>query len=273
MKNPSNLTPISLGLSQNEMTAYIGLLGNHPVNGSQLSHYSGIPRAKIYEVLQNLRGKGMVVKSPEGLYAPLPPEELVKRLRHRFESDLSTLGKKIKAASAKATYDYVWAIQGYSEVLAKAKEMIVAARSEIYIRLFPEEGRLLSQDLGDAVSRGVQVKYISLGPPPAFFDLQIIHPESEKIEASLGGRTLEMIKDRDEILTGLFEKGKEDRSPISWTKNRWLVIVSRDDLRHDFFHYFVHKILEQKQELSKKEKRLYRLIKNDSWTSWRDKEG
>jgi len=58
------------------------------------------------------------------------------------------------------------------------------------------------------------------------------------------GRAVEMITDRNATLSGFIEKGKEDRSPISWTKDQSLVIASGDGLR-DFFH-FLDKIYEKK---------------------------
>ena len=261
MKNSSSIT--NLGFSQYEATAYLALVANHPVNGSQLSRHSGIPRARIYDVLRSLKDKGMVVELGNGLYAPLPSEELIKRLRHRFETNLANLDEKLKAASKPTTYDYVWTIRGYTEVIAKAKEMIASAKTEIYVRLFPEEGQVLNKDLHEAVSRGVEVKYISIGRPSSFFDLQVVHPEAERIEAIVGGRPVELVGDREEILVGMFEKGKEDLSPFSWTKNRWFVLASKEGLRHDFFHYFLHKTYEKKQALTEKEKSLYELIKND----------
>ncbi|OEU44603.1 MAG: hypothetical protein BBJ60_03575 [Desulfobacterales bacterium S7086C20] len=46
-------------LSQYETKAYLSLVAKYPLNGSQLSKHSGIPSAKIYEVLRNLLEKGL----------------------------------------------------------------------------------------------------------------------------------------------------------------------------------------------------------------------
>ena len=80
---------LNLGFSKYEITAYLTLVTNHPVNGSQLSRMSAIPRAKIYDVLRSLKGKGAVTEVGEGLYAPLPPEELFSRIRHNFETSIA----------------------------------------------------------------------------------------------------------------------------------------------------------------------------------------
>ena len=254
-------------LSQYETKAYLSLVAKYPLNGSKLSKHSGIPSAKIYEVLRNLLEKGIVTEVGKGIYAPLPPEELLKNLRHGFGIYLNDLEEKIKATSNTVTHKYVWTIQGYDKVIAKAKEMISSARTEIYVELYPDEGRLLDQDLHEAVSRGVKVKYVSMGHPSSLFDLQVVHPGVKKIRESQGGRIFDVIVDMEELLVGLFEKGKEDHSPISWAKNNWFVTTIREFVRHDFFHYFLYKIQDRKEELSEKEKRLYELIKNDAWDS------
>ena len=261
MELPPNL--FQFGLSNYEIMAYLSLVSRHPVNGSQLSRFSGIPRARIYDVLRSLKDKGFVVETGDGLYAPLPPEEFFKRLRHSFETKLEFLEEKIEAASEPTVYDYVWTIRGYDKVMDKAREMIGAARTEIYTRLHTSEGHILAQNLTRAGLRGVVVKYISMGDPAVIFDLQVVHPESESIAARYGGRTFDLVVDKKELLVGLFETGKEEHSPVNWAKNHWFVVTIRDSLRHDFFHFFLHKIYEKKQRLTKDEKILYDLIVRD----------
>ena len=259
----------SMGLSQYEITAYLFLVENHPVNGSQLSRISGVPRSNVYDALRSLKTKGMVAELGDGRYAPLPPGELLKRMRYRFEAELDILKEKLDAAPKKQTYDYVWTISGYEEVMAKAKEMIASAGREIYVELYPEEGSVLDPHLQEAVNRKVEVKYVSMGRPFSVFELQIVHPDVDKIKASQAGRVFDLIVDAKEILVGLFEKGREDGSPISWTQNHWFVMAIREYVRHDFFHCFLEKTLDRKEELTEKERALYYLIKNDAWTARR----
>ena len=95
----SSETLLNLGFSRYEITAYLTLVANNPVNGWQLSRLSAIPRAKIYDVLRSLKGKGAVTEVGQGQYAPLPPEELFSRLRHNFDTSIELLEKKINAAN------------------------------------------------------------------------------------------------------------------------------------------------------------------------------
>ncbi len=253
-----------LGFSQYEAACYMALVGNHPVNGSQLSKLSGIARSRIYDVLRNLISKGHVIEVMEGQYAPLPSDELIRRLKRGFEKNIAAFEKEITTASQKQDFEYVWTLTGYNLVMEKAKEMIDAARKEIYVRLFPEADIHLSDDLKAAEKRGVLIRYIAMGNIPKRFDVQVTHPDHENLINTIGGRSFDIITDKREALVGIFEAGNEDLAPINWTRNQWFIIANRDSLRHDFYHCFLEKTMDQNQELTDKEKQIYDIIKADN---------
>lgn len=256
-----------LGLSQSEIAAYLSLLGHHPANGSQVSRLSGVPRSRIYEILRGMRKKGIIVESGDGLYVPLPADELLKRLRHRCEVELQELKARIDEAAKAPLNDYVWTICGYNEVMAKSRELISSAKFELYVLLYPEEAQVLDSELLKAADRGVEIKYVSMGPPLNRFPLQVVHPDPNEIRHLHVGRVFDLVRDKVEILVGMFEQGKEDLSPINWAKNHWFVMAIREGIRHDFFHYFMHKTYDLGQALTPEEKNLYKRIKNDAWAS------
>lgn len=253
-----------LGLTQYEINAYLTLTSHHPVNGSQLSRFSGIARSRIYDVLRSLTNKGFVCQVENSQYIPLPPEELYKRLQQQFEDGLSSLKQQVSNASPDGMYEFIWSIRGYEQVIGKAREMIASARNELYVRLFPESGDLLAADLKAAEARGVQIRYISMGPEPVSFEIQVVHPGSAALSDIIGGRSFDIIADKAEALVGIFETGREDASPINWTRNRWFVIANRDSLRHDFYHYFLEKTYDRGQALDDYEQHMYALIKKDN---------
>lgn len=253
----------NLGFSQYEITCYLSLVAQHPSNGSQLSRLSGIARSRIYDVLRNMIKKGLVLEVDSGQYAPLPADELVKRMRGRFESDLADFEKEIKTASQEATCEYIWTLQGHSVAIAKAREMIASARRELYIRLFPKSAALLEKELHTAAARGVGIRYIAMGEMPLTFDIQVIHPDSERVIKTIGGRSFDVIADRAEALSGIFETGTEETSVINWSRNSWFIIACRDSLRHDFYHYFLEKTYDRKQALTDRERQIYAFIKAD----------
>ncbi len=261
LKTPNKLR--DLGFSQYETSCYFALVANHPSNGSQLSKLSGIARSRIYDVLRNMSRKGWVQEIGNGEYVPIPPDELIKRLRHQFENNISMLEEQLRDVANGSAYEYIWAIFGYNQVIKRAIELIKASRKELYVRLFPEIAKQLEKHLHDASKRGVQIRYIVMGEMPLTFDVQVTHPNPEQLADKLGGYSLDIIADTSEALVGIFEAGNDDHSPINWTRNHWFVIANRDSLRHDFYHYFFHKMYEQQQELSARDKKIYELIKSD----------
>jgi len=212
-----------LGFSQYEASCYLSLITRHPINGSQLSKLSGISRSRIYDVLRKMIKKEMVVEVESGLYAPLPPDELVSRLKSRFNSNINALEKLLKESAQESNYEFIWTIKGYRNVIKKASEMIKSAEEELYVRLFPKAGKLLEKDLLDAQNRGVGIRYISMGDMPKMFEIQVVHPDQEHLVKTIGGRSFDIIADKKEALVGIFEDDKENDSPINWTRNKWFI--------------------------------------------------
>ncbi len=249
--------------SKYESACYLALVAQHPSNGSQLSRRSGIARSRIYDVLRGLIKKGIVFEIEKGCYVPLPFEELKKRFRSQFESNLELLEKQLAAVTQEVDYEYLLTLRGREAALAKAVEIIAAAERELYLRLFPPTWDCLESPLRQAAARGVGVRLIAMGAIPPVFDIQVSHPEVAGLYEKLGGETIDIIADRTEALVGMFEAQHPDQSPVIWTRNRWFVTANRDSLRHDFYHYFLDKLHEQSQALNDNDLAIYDLIKND----------
>jgi HTH-type transcriptional regulator, sugar sensing transcriptional regulator len=249
--------------SQYEASCYLSLVAQHPSNGSQLSKLSGISRSRIYDVLRGLVKKGIVFEIEKGLYAPLPFEELKKRLQNQFESNLNLLEKKINGISKETEYEYLMSIQGKKEVIAKASDIIRSAKKELYLRLFPGTWKVLEKPIRKSLSRGVGIRLVCMGKIPKICDIQVVHPAAETLPHKLGGETIDIIADREEALVGIFKDETTDSSSIIWTRNRWFVTANRDSLRHDFYHYFLDKIHEQGEPLNPKDQAIYEFIKKD----------
>jgi HTH-type transcriptional regulator, sugar sensing transcriptional regulator len=253
-----------LGFSRYEIACYLSLVAHHPANGSQLSRRSGIARSKIYDVLRGLEGRGLVGQTGKGMYVPLPPAEFIKRLRLQFENKVTLLSEQLDRLRGEADHEHLWVITGYSQIIAKARDMIGSARKEIYVRVFPNEAMLIQQDLARAEQRGVAIRLVSLGPMPSDFKVQVMHPEYERLEDRIAGRSMDLVVDFSEAMTGILQGHYEEEYKINWTRNRQFIIASRDSLRHDFYHCFLYKIQEQNEPLNKEEKAIYELIKREA---------
>ena len=260
---PKSYNLANIDLSDYAVHTYLSLLQHHPINGSQLSQRSGIPRARIYDILRTLKKRGFVAESSKGIFVPLPPDELIKQLRRSHEKDLDRFEALVDEVQTTADHDFIWTVTGYQRVMDKAREMIDSARTEIYIRLFPQEADTLIPALKEAEKRAVQVKCIFMEPFPDTFAIQVIHPQHEIVERSLGGRSFDLVVDKEEFIGGMFTAENIEECRINWGRNRWFVISGRDSLRHDFFHFFLYKTHTLNLPLDDDEKRLYDIIQND----------
>lgn len=253
----------NLAFSKYESACYLSLLARHPSNGSQLSKLSGIARSRIYDVLRGLVKKKIVFEIEKGLYVPLPFEELKKRLRSQFESNLKILDEQLHSLVEQSNFEYLFTLTGIDEVLSKATDIINSANRELYLRLFPNTWEHLRKKIDMAIRRGVVIRFISMGPMELIYEVQVFHPDSNNIQSRLGGESMDIVADKTEAIAGIFETDNADHSPFIWTQNPWFVIANRDSLRHDFYHYFLDKLYEQRQSLSARDKRIYTFIKAD----------
>ena len=249
--------------SKYESSCYLALLAKHPANGSQLSRLSGIARSRIYDVLRSLANKKIIFEIEKGLYVPLPFEELKKRLRGQFESNLKILDDQLNAMIDQSNFEYLITLNGVQEVLSKAADIIDSARQELYMRLFPDTWERLKDHIEVATHRGVGVRFISMGSMDLHYDIQIYHPDFEHLKDKLGGESIDIIADKEEALAGIFETNNVHKSPFIWTRNHWFVTANRDSLRHDFYHYFFNKLYEKGRSLSTHDKQIYAFIKSD----------
>jgi len=75
------------GLSENESKAYVGLVFLQEPSVRELHEFTKIPRAKLYEVLDNLVGKryAEILHGTPAHYKPTDPEDLIQMLREDYE--------------------------------------------------------------------------------------------------------------------------------------------------------------------------------------------
>lgn len=73
----------NLNFTEYEAKAYLTLLEESPLTGYAVAKNSGVPRSKIYEVLDSLAMRGDILISHGNTqqYVPIPAKELIKNRR------------------------------------------------------------------------------------------------------------------------------------------------------------------------------------------------
>ena len=74
-----------LGLSNYEAKAYLAILSEPPLTGYKLSKVSGVPRSRIYETIEKLTAKGLVLtqEGETSLVKPVSFETFLERAQYR----------------------------------------------------------------------------------------------------------------------------------------------------------------------------------------------
>ncbi len=87
-----------MGLTEYEAKAYLSLLNDHIVTATKLSEKSGVPRTKIYSVLESLAQKGWV-KIYSGvplLFRAIDPNDVFEKVKKEYSIFLESIQTTLK---------------------------------------------------------------------------------------------------------------------------------------------------------------------------------
>ncbi len=230
-----------LGFSNYEARAYFALLGNSPLTGYQLSKLSGVPRSRIYETLEKLTHKGLVLtlQSDPARYAPLDSRELLARLRSGFDDSLKTLEDEIAHISVRGAMESIWTVQGRDNILAKARDLIAGAAESVYLAAWDQVVQEVKTTLEQAGARGIRIVVVSCGEVDLATGRLYRHQFEEQLSA-VGDSSIDLVVDGREVLVGEATHGEMGQA--AWTRNIGLVFIAQEYIRHEVY---IHKLIEK----------------------------
>jgi sugar-specific transcriptional regulator TrmB len=227
---------VELGFSEYEAKAYVALLKENPATGYQVSKVSSVPRSMIYEVLGKLtaRGAAMALRKEEKTqYAPIPPKEFLNQAQREHEELITALRDDLDGLGKTSDLAYVWNIEGYDNVMAKAREMVRDARERVYMAVLPSTFPSLKPALEAAVARGVRVVVYSSRSLDLSGGRVVVASMSEEHLKRAEGLGLVLVVDGDEVLVG--ERLTASRARSSWTRSPLFVLIAEHHLRTDLY--------------------------------------
>ncbi|MDF2422995.1 MAG: TrmB family transcriptional regulator [Nitrosopumilus sp.] len=137
-----------IGLTSYEIRTFSSLLQSGESTASDLSHKSGVPYSKIYEVLGTLEEKGWIGSDdarPTKYFAKSPSTGL-ETTKQKMESDFSQdqkiiLNELVPLYEKSGTSERpdIWVLSGAVNIASKILEMVDTCRNEVMIAL-PEAG-------------------------------------------------------------------------------------------------------------------------------------
>lgn len=237
----------NLNFTEYEAKAYLTLLEESPLTGYAVAKNSGVPRSRIYEVLDSLvmRGDILVSLGNTPQYTPVPAKELIKNRRIKAEENFELAEKSLKKFENSASdRENIWNITGRNEILDKVKTCILAANKRILLEIWKEEYEELEPELRQAANRGVNVTIIAYGDIISDFATVYLHYMGHEITEEYGGQWLVFSGDDSEVVAGIVSLGKDSRA--AWTMHVGLVMPITEVMIHDLY---LMEIMEKHREL------------------------
>lgn len=226
---------VRLGFSQYEAQAYAALVGQRPMNGSEVSKRAGMPPSKVYETLARLEGKGavMVSRSEPVRYTAVPHADVLASLRARFDADLDTAASALRQLPVADEPGLVWSLHDKDAIDRAFIRVITGARTSIFAGIWDEELEQLGPHLEAASRRGVGTQVAIYGKRtlagPRTYDL-------DKCGASarlrLSGRRL-AVAVADDSDTAVAEFGDRTPNEAVLTTNRVTSLLAVEYVKAD----------------------------------------
>jgi len=234
-----------LGFSDYEARAYCALLEEAPANGYQVAGLSGVPRAKIYEVLDKLVARGAAVRVEEKghdgrMFAPTDPTELVDSIEHATEEACGRAREALERYRRDPqVVEVLWRVTSEADLIARGMSLTDEAARTLHVALWSEEFEVLLPSLLAAMDRGVKIAMILYSPHRGLKKLQergggaVQHSRSKHHAVPLMGRQFVLVADGERCITGSIFSATNVEGVF--TLNKGLVTNAMDLVNHEIF--------------------------------------
>jgi HTH-type transcriptional regulator, sugar sensing transcriptional regulator len=213
----------SLGVTKYEALVYIALLRVISATASEIHESSGVPRASVYPVLDQLQDKDLVSVSQASpkRFAAIPPQDAIGKLNDRISNDAKMALEGLKTiyqqriAAEQGSGELIWNIYGIESIRKRLAELVTGAESDIRIiahsQVFSEE---VKETLQKSAGR-IKIEIITPqwdGPVPKAMNLYLKkHPglpeETSKARDMLAGGVCIIDSSKVMVVVG---SGEED---------------------------------------------------------------
>jgi len=227
----------NLDFTQYEAKAYLALLRRGRISGYELAKNSGVPASKIYQVLNRLLEKEIIVAldSEPKKYAPIPPEEVLSRYRTDYLKIFTDLDKGLNRIYKKqqSTNNYIWNISGRVSIMHRIIEFIGQADRQVHLSVWDEEIAEIEPVIYRANEKGVEFYIVHYGKQKLGIGKEYRHGREHQIRQERGARRIALEVDEKKVLLGHFLE--DGSSNAVWTSNKGLVLLAKDYIIHDIY--------------------------------------
>lgn len=232
------------GFSTYEAKVYIGLVSKNPVTGYELAKNAGVPTAKVYEIIEKLKERHLVitVAGEPVKYIPVAPDKMFQALKNDYNRSLERLSDSFKELVCNQSGEYIFSIKGYQEIIDKAKQLIIESTTELGVFLWDQEYRQINKELAQAATRNVTTYGVVCGRERPDFGEFYDHGFEAQVLEEHRGRMFVIVTDEASALLGIIEHP----SGITWTTNDGLIRIAKEYVKHEIYQSKIMKFYGKK---------------------------
>jgi sugar-specific transcriptional regulator TrmB len=204
-----------------------------PLTAYEIGKLSGVPRSKVYEVVDNLRRKQFVVQTEDTpkKYLPVDPEEVFSSIEKIFKTSINFVKEELNHLERGETIDYIFNISGKQTIIEQSKQMIHSASSTILIAVDRPMLNVFQTELQKAERNGIEINIVLYGESK---DLQFKNVFNHRLrEPDIRNFSFILLDiDFREILAGTMSAGSNEGHGF-WTRSVYLCNIMQDNIIHE----------------------------------------
>jgi sugar-specific transcriptional regulator TrmB len=168
-------------------------------------------------------------------YSPLPPAEVLSRLKGDYLQTFNELGKDLKTIyeNQKYTDNYIWNVSGRMAILRRVIEFLEQASINIHLSVWDEELIEIRDALFQANKKDIAISIVHYGKKLLGFGNEYRHGREHQIRRERGARRIALEVDEEKVMLGHFLE--DGSSQGVWTTNKGLVLLAKDYIIHDIY--------------------------------------
>lgn len=208
MSQSADPTPLqSLGLNGYEASAYVALTRRGRATGAEVARLAGVPRQRIYDVLDGLVGRGLATVEPgrPAHYTAVAPDTAIGLLVDTQRAALAELEQDAARAVALLTpayhegrtatdpLSYIEVLRESGAIAKRFDELQAAAQTELLIFTKPPYAVEPAENVGgvDLLSRGVVAR--SIYERSVYDDPAVVEAVRRFVEAGEQARVVDQL--------------------------------------------------------------------------------
>ncbi|OPY32612.1 MAG: Sugar-specific transcriptional regulator TrmB [Methanomassiliicoccales archaeon PtaU1.Bin124] len=128
---------VRLGMTEYEARVYSSLVGLGEGTARQVHEACGVPRPRVYDILESLESKGYVEvwQGKPKYYRAVPPDRLMRLLREDLEDSMRTASSELQELSLKAKQRSfpVWHIKGEMSIQDQVRTFLSEVKKDLMV--------------------------------------------------------------------------------------------------------------------------------------------